>query len=336
MKTLVKYILAGVLSVGFLLCPGREDVHAQIPVTDAASIAERATQFGQQVLQWFEENQNAWEGLMHQEKQTAWLDQICGEGAVKKLTEYIRNSEEMLYMVESVNSTLESYSTYLKYIGENMGDLDPSVTAQMMRRTGYLVDNVSRSYKRAQEILGDKSLDYYQKKQQLAQEAAAAAAAADRLKRETASVFDSVNETRSMTASMLALSGAATPENIRKAMSFYGTYGMSPGAKDYKAFFGDGSGELVEVKEGTISASDVLESSDLSKLRSGYSNVFYLISILLALLMAGLSVTVLIKWNRGEYGAGDYGERGWFSIMIAIIVASFILSILSAYVGTKL
>ena len=90
---------------------------------------------------------------------------------------------------------------------------------------------------------------------------------------------------------------------------------------------------LDPVEEGSVKVRDVLDSKDAPAMRAGGRNAFKLISVILALMMAGMLVIVLIKWSRGEYGAGDYGERGFLTVFVAIVVVCFVLSLLTGYIG---
>lgn len=337
MKTVWKRIIGLISSVMLFFGAGSGTASAQWEVTDLGALTANAIQYVKQGLQWIEENQNAFEDLFNLEQQTEWLDKVFGEKAQENIMSYIRDAEEMTYLVQSVNYSAQAYGDYIRFIGNNLDYLDPSVTASLMRRTAYLFDNTTRCYERATKILADRGLTYGEKKKALEGVAAEAVAATNQLVNETASTISNIEGTRSITGSMLLLSDAASDENIRKAMSFYGTYGTSPRSSDYESFFGGGSPELQPVEEGTLSLDDVLDNGDSVRLKSGYKNVFYVISILLALLMAGMTIIVLIKWNR-DSDAMTPGQEfyTWFRIPVAIIVVSFILSIISAYVGTRL
>lgn len=305
-------------------------------VFDFQSFAQDMAKYFEQADQWVAENENAAQELFHIEEMKGWVDKYFGDGSTwQTIMKKARTTRDLAELLGAVNYSTESYLAYTKYLSQHMDEMDPSVTARMMRRTSDLYNRVKLCYEAALDLLSDDNANYGDKVKGVKDAAKAAIGAANEMNEELDSTIDGFQSTSGAITALGILDGL-NESQIRQAVKSLG------GSKNLFGILLSAYGEtgpsydeprLDPVEEGSVKVRDVLDSKDAPAMRSGVRNAFKLISVVLALMMAGMLVIVLIKWSRGEYGAGDYGERGFLTVFVAIIVVCFVLSLLTGYIG---
>jgi len=322
------------LSVLVLMLSLCQVSRAQYAVFDAEGLANDIYQGGMQAEQWLRENTNAIESLHNIEVMNSWIDQHFGEGSTwQKIMGKVKESRDMVSLLGSVNRATKDYIDYTKYISTHFEDLDPSVTARMIRMTSDLLKKTESCYEAAYELIADDQMSYDQKRIFLRRSAKEAESAADEMEETVESMINGTSAAKGATVALGILDGMdqAGIEDLLKGVGGNSIWAKAYGGTDRSAV-DETLKDPEPVEKGDVTTREVL-GQDSHVFGDGMRTAFKILSVLLGLLMVGMLVIVYIKWNRGEYGAGDYGERGFMSIYIAIAVGSFILSILAAYAG---
>lgn len=302
-------------------------------VFDFQSFLQDMNNYFNQADQWVSENANAAEELFHIEEMKGWVNKYFGDGSTwQTLMGKARTARDLGQLLNVVNYSTESYLNYSKYISQHMDELDPSVTASMMRRTSDLFYRVKVCYETAVDLISDPNPNYTDKVKGVQEAANSAVKAANEMNDELNGLLNGIQATSGAITTLGILDGLSENEIrqiIKNMGSSYSLYGVA-----LSSIYGVDVREpsLAPVEEGSVRTRDIL-GSGATEMSAGVKNAFKVISVLLGLLMVGMLTIVLIKWNRGEYGAGDYGERGFLSVFVAIIVVSFVLSLLTAYIG---
>ena len=239
----------------------------------------------------------------------------------------------MVSLLGSVNRATKDYIDYTKYISTHFEDLNPSVTARMINMTSNLLKKAESCYEAAYELIADDQMSYDQKRIFLRRSAKEAESAADEMEETVESMINSTSAAKGATIAFGILDGMDQGgiEDLLKGVGGNSMWAKAYGGTDRRAI-DETLKDPEPVEEGSVTTGDVL-GQDSHVFGNGMRTAFKILSVLLGLLMVGMLVIVYIKWNRGEYGAGDYGERGFMSVYIAVAVGSFILSILAAYAG---
>ncbi len=329
-KSVISFI--AVLSVLTFFSVRKADAQTASVVHDPIAYLEDVEQFFDQTNQWIVDNTNAAENLLRIEKMNEAFDKWFGdESAWNTLVQKGRKAKVLLDLTRCVNNSTKCYAAIMKYAYEHFDELDPSITARLMNNTRYWLDTVKNCFSMAKEIISSKTGTAAEKSAELDAVTKQANEAINSMVMDAAQTVGQVGSVKGALAALSIIEGDTDAEYnaLLKEVKFWSDFSSDFNKQSERSL----ESELPVQEEGSVRTADVLDAKDANMLSHGMKNAFKVISILLALLMAGTSIIVLVKWNRGEYGAGDYGERGFFSIGIAIIVVSFLLSILSAYVG---